>query len=192
MSKYSSQPTSPERNLTLNRDPSIHQIFDTNYIDEGPEHGHPASNQLPQLADSFLTQQQAHHSDPRAQNNQKSPNENSKKVLDRFVFSKATKEEFGLKERDIPIMMREEFDEEEVPDLVGQNKRMTERYADFNTVLYLAKLKMSVENQAAINERKKLHNRISRTKAVKNIEKWSDFRARRADILNKYVDAKRR
>lgn len=89
-------------------------------------------------------------------------------------------------------MMREEFDEAEVPDLVSQNKKMSERFNDFNKVLYLAKLKMGVENQAAISERKKLHNRISRTKAVKNIEKWTDFRARRADILNKYVDAKRR
>ena len=70
------------------------------------------------------------------------------------MFSKATKEEFGLKEADIPIMMREDFEEGEVPDLVSQNKRMTEKYNEFNKVLYLAKLKMSVENQAAINERK--------------------------------------
>ena len=68
-------------------------------------------------------------------------------------------------------MMREQpFDEGEVPDLVSENKRMAERYSDFSKVLYLSKLKMSVENQAAINERKRLHNKISRTKAVKKIE----------------------
>ena len=65
---------------------------------------------------------------------------------------------------------------------------MSERYNDFNKMLYLSKQKKNIEKKQAINERTKLKEL---EKSKPKINKWVDFRLRRAEALNRYLDVKK-
>ena len=65
----------------------------------------------------------------------------------RFVFSKATQDEFGIKDQDVPINMRRELDDTvNYTNHVDQNIRVVKRLNDINKVVYLSKIKYNIEN----------------------------------------------
>lgn len=65
----------------------------------------------------------------------------------RFIISKATQNEFGLKDSDVPMSMRRKLDESvNYTNHVDQNIRVVKRFNDINKVVYLSKIKFSIEN----------------------------------------------
>ena len=112
------------------------------YIEDESPYGDTTSNQLklPQLVG--INQQ----------SNSLSTKKKQPKAA-RFIFSKETKKEFGLKEVDIPVQMREELDKNAFNDHVEQNIKVTERYNDLNKIVYLSKIKFNMETQIQNKDR---------------------------------------
>lgn len=72
----------------------------------------------------------------------------NRKDKNRFVLSKATQQEFGLKDRDVPPSMRPVLDQtSQYTNHVDQNIRVVKRLNDINKVVYLSKIKFNIENK---------------------------------------------
>jgi len=63
----------------------------------------------------------------------------------RFIFSKETKDEFNLKETDIPVFMRENVDISSYKNHVDNNVLLMESSNDRNKIGYLSKLKLNTQ-----------------------------------------------
>lgn len=80
----------------------------------------------------------------------KEPKLKKKKDTDknRYVLSQATQKEFNIKTSEIPMHMREEPSENmNFTNHVDQNIKVIKSYNDINKVVYLSKLKFSIESQ---------------------------------------------
>ncbi len=65
----------------------------------------------------------------------------------RFVFTKKIKDEFGLKESDIPPHMREFLAPGvKFTNFLDQNSRLASYYDQVQKVMYLSKLKFNIES----------------------------------------------
>lgn len=72
----------------------------------------------------------------------------------RFILSKATKDEFGLKDSDVPMSMRQKLDDSyHYTNHVDQNIRVVKRFNDINKVVFLSKIKFNIENELSRMQR---------------------------------------
>lgn len=63
-------------------------------------------------------------------------------------MSKATQDEFGIKDSEVPLAMRRKLDDSfKFTNHVDQNIRVVKRMNEINKVVYLSKIKFNIENE---------------------------------------------
>lgn len=110
----------------------------------------------------------------------------------RFIFSTETKKEFKLKQKDIPVFMRDTIkDNSGYVNHVDQNVRLAENYKKIHAVEFLYKIKQNQDTLIANNQKKVDMLKNHRDVYVKKLNKWDDFRVRRQQVIDNYIAAKR-
>ena len=97
----------------------------------------------------------------------------------RFVFSNQTKNEFNLKESDIPVFMREKINMNDYKNHVEKNVQTMESSNDRNKINYLSKLKLNTQTQLTTQKRNQQQMEQKREKHQIKFQKWDDFRIRK-------------
>mmetsp|Transcript_37257 Transcript_37257/g.57151 ORF Transcript_37257/g.57151 Transcript_37257/m.57151 type:complete len:94 (-) Transcript_37257:993-1274(-) len=89
--------------------------------------------------------------------------------------------------------MKEVLDDDtKYTDHVNQNIRVAQRFNDINKIVYLSKIKFSLEQQVSRRQRKTVIVNSEREKIEKKMTKWDEFRAKRAGVIDKYLQQKRK
>ena len=111
----------------------------------------------------------------------------------RYVISKETQKEFGIKPNEIPITMREKLPSSfQYTNHVDQNMRVVKKYNDINKVAYLTKMKSNIQNQANSKIRAEATHNEKQIELQKKAQKWEQFKVTKYQVLNQYLAQKRK
>ena len=95
------------------------------------------------------------------------------------MLSKETKEEFGLKDDDIPNSMKQTIPSNFV-NFVDNNIKINSLYTDFNKAAYLSKIKTNIKHQIQASIRVKMLDKDKKKKLSYEMKKWEDFKEKRS------------